>query len=71
LDYIISSQGSLVYLKVGCDAPIALQVRNLLRAWGTTLDDVRAINPVTEKKRLLKHATLLLVDENGKGILVS
>ena len=61
------------YVKVYCDAPRAMLVRQILREWA--YEDRHAGDPTRrdpmEAVRILEFAKLVLVDERGEGVLIS
>ncbi|KAI0273875.1 hypothetical protein BGY98DRAFT_997983 [Russula aff. rugulosa BPL654] len=62
------------YVKVYCDAPRAMLVRQILREWayeeGRHAGDPTRRDPM-EAVRILEFAKLVLVDERGEGVLIS
>jgi len=61
------------YVKVYCDAPRAMLVREALGQWvykGDVLADVEDLRAATVT-RILEYAKLILVNERGEGVLVS
>jgi hypothetical protein len=64
-----SRLANIDYVKVYCDAPQAMLVRQALGQWAYK-EDSRAEGPM-EGIRILEFAKLVLVDERGEGVLVS
>jgi len=59
------------YVKVYCDAPRAMSVRRTLAQWTYEWDGCAEDARNVEDIRFLEFAKLVLVNEDGEGVLVS